>query len=122
MMEFSFLEGEKRQGPINSTPRQIPAELHTWQLLYLVEFNFPTCLLVEILLHTIHDTSNSTPLFEKQHLRLCCERSVNLFATKEPRFTVVLKYDHHKMLGMNIFPRVEKYSCINLGTSFAFHT
>lgn len=54
-------------------------------------FNFPTGLFLEILLHTIHVTSNSTPLFEKQHLMLCCERSVNLFATEEPQFTVLLE-------------------------------
>lgn len=56
-----------------------------------VGFNFPTCLLFETLLHTVHITSNSTPSFEKQHLMLCCERSVNLFATKEPQFTILLE-------------------------------
>lgn len=56
-----------------------------------VGVNFPTCLFLEILLHTIHVTSNSTQLFEKQHLMLCCERSVNLFATEEPQFIVLLE-------------------------------
>lgn len=73
-------------------------------------FSLPTCLLLETLLHTVHFTSNSIPLFEKQHLMLCCERSVNLFAPRNHILKSFLRYDLQKMPGTNIFPTAVKYS------------
>lgn len=90
-MEFSLLVGEKRQRPINSNPADKFLQKYILASLGKVGFNFPTCLLLETPLHAVHITSNSTPLFEKQHLMLCCKRSVNLFATKEPQFMILLE-------------------------------
>lgn len=91
MMEFSFLEGKTRTHKFNAQTNSCRITHLAVASLSKVEFNFPTCLFLEILLHTIHVTSDSIPLCEKQHLMLCCERSVNLFATKEPQFTVPLE-------------------------------
>lgn len=99
--------------------RQIPPEVHTRLLLL---FSFPACLLLETLLHTVQITSNSISLFEKQHLMLCCERSVNLFAPRNHILKSFLRYDLQKMLGTNIFPIVVKSSCINLSSALVSHT